>query len=154
MKHEVTKPILVIEDSKDDFEAILYALKQDGNLKNPIHRCDDGFEALTYLQECTEKDSTRLPCLILLDLNMPGRDGRHILKDIKSDANLNHIPTVILTTSEDQKDIGQCYRNGASVYIQKPSSIFDFIEIIKPLKEYLFELALHPKQGNTKPQKP
>ncbi|TQV86019.1 response regulator [Aliikangiella coralliicola] len=143
------QPILVIEDSDDDFEATERAFKKSGNLANPLFRCEDGQEALDYLLrngQYAELESTSKPGLILLDLNLPGKDGRSVLAEIKSNEDLKTIPVVVLTTSDDEKDISECYRHGANTYIKKPVNIERFFYAIKQLKEYWFEIAIKPKK--------
>src|SRR5205085_1085086 len=92
-----------------------------------------------------DKDKSK-PGLILLDLNMPGLDGRRILEIIKRHECLKKIPIVILTTSDDERDIQSCYTLGANTYIQKPVDFDGLILAIKQLKEYWFEIALLPKE--------
>jgi len=148
-KIEKDQLIVITEDSDDDYEITLHALKKAGNLKNPIHRCEDGQELLDYLNKAgpyANDDTVRTPGLILLDLNMPGVDGRTALQEIKTNDNLKDIPIVVLTTSDDEKDIHACYKDGANTYIQKPVDLDGFFEAIKQLKEYWFEIAILPKK--------
>lgn len=143
-----TQPILIVEDSDDDFEATERALKKGGNLRNPIYRCEDGQSALDYLmhkgQYAVPEDAPR-PGVVLLDLNMPGKDGRAVLAEIKADTSLRDIPIVVLTTSDDEKDIAECYENGANTFIKKPVDLDGFFGAIERLKEYWFEIAILPK---------
>lgn len=134
-----SQPILIIEDSEDDFEATKRAFGKT-NLKNPIEHASCGEEALVFLQT-----TNSLPGIILLDLNMPGMDGRKTLEIIKNDSRLNKIPVVILTTSMDERDIASCYASGANTYIQKPVNFEGLIAAIKELKEYWFEIAVLPR---------
>jgi two-component system, response regulator len=136
------QPILIVEDSEDDFEATKRAFDR-ANLVNPIAHARCGEDALGYLQ--TTSDAR--PGLILLDLNMPGLDGRKTLQLIKADAKLRDIPVVVLTTSSDERDIQQCYAAGANTYIQKPVDLDGLFAAIKRLKEYWFEIALLPKEN-------
>ena len=137
-----TQPILMVEDSDDDFDAAKRAFTK-ANLHNPIVRVKSGEAALAYLQDETQT----WPGIILLDLNMPGLDGRRTLDFIKKDQNLRKIPVIILTTSDDERDIQSCYNIGANTYIQKPVDFNGLIEAIKRLKEYWFEIALLPKEN-------
>ena len=115
-----------------------------GKLSNSIIRCEDGQEALDYCQsEWT--DSTPRPGIILLDLNLPGIDGRVVLKELKGNPRVRDIPIVVLTTSDDSKDIASCYDLGANTYIQKPVKLEAFFESIQRLKEYWFEIAILPR---------
>jgi two-component system response regulator len=136
----ISQPILIVEDSEDDFDATRRAFTK-ANLRNPIRRAESGEAALTYL---TTKTNER-PGLILLDLNMPGMDGRQTLKAIKQNTSLKQIPVVVLTTSDDERDISACYELGANTYIQKPVDFDGLIGAIQRLKEYWFEFALLPK---------
>ena len=88
-----------------------------------------------------------LPALILLDLNMPGIDGRKTLALLKQDQTLKKIPVVVLTTSADEKDIEQCYQMGASTYIQKPVDFASLLEAVGRIKDYWFGMALLPKNN-------
>lgn len=135
-----SQSILVVEDSEDDFDATRRAF-QKANLYNSIKRASSGEEALAYL--CDE--SSAKPGIILLDLNMPGLDGRKTLKAIKQHKSLKPIPVVILTTSDDERDIKVCYELGANTYIQKPVNFDGLIAALQRLKEYWFEIALLPK---------
>lgn len=141
--------ILIIEDSEDDYEATLRAFKRT-NLHNPVFWCKSGQDALDFLTHTGvhkgETNSTK-PGLILLDLNMPGLDGRKTLQHIKEDSALKKIPVIVLTTSSDERDIEACYQIGANTYVQKPVSFDGLIEAIKRLKEYWFEIALLPKES-------
>jgi len=134
--------ILIVEDSEDDFYATKRAFNK-ANLHNPIQRAISGEEALSWLQ----KSANNKPGLILLDLNMPGLDGRKTLEFIKQDISLKSIPVIILTTSDDERDIKACYDLGANTYIQKPVDFDGLIEAMKRLKEYWFEIALLPKDS-------
>jgi len=132
--------ILIVEDSEDDYEATIRAFKRT-NLKNPIRRAASGTEALSILRE-----SDTHPGLILLDLNMPGIDGRRILAIIKSNPVMRKIPVVVLTTSSDERDVEECYTLGANTYIQKPVDLDGLFAAIQRLKEYWFEIALLPRE--------
>ncbi len=140
LKLHETQPILIVEDSEDDFYATRRAFTK-ANLYNPIMRAASGEAALDLLNKRGEAK----PGLILLDLNMPGIDGRRTLEIIKSDSALKAIPVVILTTSADERDIQTCYTLGANTYIQKPVDFDGLIEAMKRLKGYWFEIALLPK---------
>ncbi len=133
--------ILIVEDSEDDYYATQRAFTK-ANLHNPIRRAVSGENALEMLQSQGEK-----PGLILLDLNMPGIDGRKTLQIIKCNEKLKSIPVVILTTSDDERDVQTCYDLGANTYIQKPVDFDGLIEAMKRLKGYWFEIALLPKDG-------
>ena len=139
--------ILIVEDSPEDYEAIIRVLRKSG-LKNSIYHCQNGDEALDYLYRRGQYADPRLsptPGIILLDLNMPGTDGREVLETIKEDKGLRHIPVVVLTTSGDQRDINMSYDRGANSYIQKPVDLAGFVRAITMLKGYWFEITVLPK---------
>ena len=133
--------ILIVDDSPDDFEATKRAFAKV-NLVNDVKHVASGEAALAYLRSETEKR----PGLILLDLNMPGLDGRKTLEIIKRTPNLKNIPVVILTTSNDERDINACYEFGANTYVQKPVDFDGLISAVKRLKQYWFEIALLPME--------
>jgi two-component system, response regulator len=138
------QPILIIEDSADDFEATERAFAKT-NLHNPIRHAWTCEEALHWLRS----EELVLPGIILLDLNMPGMDGRRMLSLLKEDRALKEIPVVILTTSDDQRDVRACYELGANTYIQKPVDFDGLIAAIQRLKEYWFEIAVLPRPMKT-----
>jgi two-component system response regulator len=135
------QPILIVEDSEDDFDATKRAFSR-ANLRNAIKHAPSGEDALSYLNDAT----AIRPGLILLDLNMPGLDGRRTLEFIKRTDALKKIPVVILTTSDDERDVEACYALGANTYIQKPVDFDGLISAIQRLKEYWFEIAVLPKE--------
>jgi two-component system response regulator len=145
---EAHQVILVIEDSPADYEATLRALRKAG-LANPIFRCSDGDDALDFLFRrgaSTDPDRAPRPSVILLDLNLPGTDGREVLAEIKADDSLKSIPVVVLTTSTDERDIQKCYLAGANSYMKKPVDLLGFISAIQRLKDYWFEIAVLPRE--------
>jgi len=133
--------ILIVEDSEDDFYAAKRACVK-ANLLNPIEHAVSGEAALKRL----EAEAQTKPGLILLDLNMPGLDGRKTLEIIKQNHTLKTIPVVILTTSDDERDVKACYALGANTYIQKPVDFDGLIEAMKRIKGYWFEIALLPQE--------
>jgi len=144
------QPILLVEDSPEDFETTERAFRKSG-LRNPIFRCSDGDDALDYLHRrgaYTDPAKSPRPGVILLDLNLPGTDGREVLSEIKADPALKQIPVVVLTTSRDERDVDACYKAGASSYIQKPVDLDGFIKAIERLNGYWFEVVILPKVGN------
>jgi two-component system, response regulator len=141
------QPILIVEDSPEDYETTVRAFKKSG-LNNPIYRCEDGDDALDFLLhrgKYVDKDKAPRPGIILLDLNLPGTDGRAVLSEIKKDANLRTIPVIVLTTSDDGKDVESCYNGGANSYVKKPVDLDRFIQAIQRLKDYWFEVVVLPK---------
>lgn len=143
------RTILIVEDSNEDFEFTVLALRKSG-LHNSIKRCVSGDDALDYLfrrGNYTEPASAPEPNVILLDLNLPGVDGRDVLDTIKKDPKLRVIPVIVLTTSSDLVDIEECYAHGANSYVQKPVDFEGLIKAITRLKEYWFEVVILPKNG-------
>jgi len=140
--------LLVIEDSNEDFEALQRYIHRSP-LTIPIYRCIDGDEALTFLYHTgryADPRSAPRPGLILLDLNLPGTDGREILRQIKQDENLKSIPVVIFTTSNNPKDIAACYRQGANSYIIKPMDFSRLRQSITTLIDYWFNTIVLPAE--------
>jgi two-component system response regulator len=139
--------ILLVEDNDDDYEATLRSFRRN-HFVNPIKWCRNGQEELDYLGgevEIADAAATQKPDLILLDLNMPGIDGRHVLNIIKADARLRSIPVVVLTTSTDPRDIAECYSMGANSYIQKPVNLEGLTYAIRVMKDYWFDVAILPR---------
>lgn len=132
--------ILIVDDSDDDYDATVRALRRGGNLTNPVHRCENGKQALDYLFRRTPHEQP-LPGLILLDLNMPGVDGRRVLTEVKRNDELRRIPIIVMTTSEAEHDVEACYQLGANTYVRKPFDFLDLCKVIQCIKEYWFEIA-------------
>jgi two-component system response regulator len=149
MKQQPSLPtILLVEDSVDDYDAAIRSFKA-AHLHNPVRWCQTGKDALDYLQRkgafaAEPPEST--PALVLLDLNMPGIDGRRVLATAKQDPELKRIPIVVLTTSSDERDVRQCYELGASTYIQKPVDFDGLIAAVSRIKDYWFGVALLPER--------
>ena len=144
------QPILLVEDSPEDFEATRRALQKSG-LRNPVYRCADGDEALDFLHRrgvFADPATSPRPGIILLDLNLPGTDGREVLSDIKQDERLKQIPVIVLTTSSDERDVDACYRAGANSYIQKPVDMDGFIKAIERLNDFWFEVVILPRNSD------
>jgi two-component system, response regulator len=146
MTDQIERPqtLLLVEDNPDDHEATVRALRK-ANMSNPVVWAESGEDALELVGGAGREPLK--PGMILLDLNMPGLDGRQTLRRIKDDPALKWIPVIILTTSGDERDIDSCYQMGANSYIQKPVSFDGLIEALKRLKGYWFELALLPKNA-------
>ena len=144
-----SQTILIVEDNDDDFFATMRAFKK-ADLANPVRRCTNGDQALDYLfrrGEFSDPDKAPRPGIVLLDLNLPGTDGRQVLRVVKADPDLKKIPVIILTTSRARQDIEKCYADGANSYIQKPVNLEGFVQAIARLKEYWLEVAILPKEN-------
>jgi CheY-like chemotaxis protein len=149
LDHTPNQPILLVEDSPEDFETTRRAFRKSG-LKNPILLCSDGDEALDFLHRrgrFADPAKSPRPGIILLDLNLPGTDGRQVLEEIKSTDALKQIPVIVLTTSSDERDVSACYRAGANSYVQKPVDLEGFLRAIERLNDYWFEVVILPRQG-------
>jgi len=146
------KPIVILlaEDDPDDQLMIKEALEENRVINN-FYIVEDGVELMDYLKnkgKYSNPASAPRPGIILLDLNMPRKDGREALQEIKGDPDLCTIPVIVLTTSKVEEDILRTYNIGASSFITKPVSFVDLVEVIKILKKYWFEIVELP--GNKK----
>jgi len=140
--------ILLAEDDEDDSVLIRNTLKES-RVVNDIHWVKNGEELMDYLLRQGAYENPKKspkPCLILLDLNMPKKNGREALQEIKAHPVLHSIPVVILTTSQADEDIIRSYNLGANSYIRKPVSFSDFVETIKTLGKYWFEIVELPAE--------
>jgi CheY-like chemotaxis protein len=138
--------LLIVEDSDEDFEAFSRVIKQQG-VVNPIFRCTDGDDALDYLYHDGEySDAASFPCpaIIVLDLNLPGTDGREFLEQIKQDRDLKKIPVVIFTTSSNPKDVEICYCYSIASYILKPIDIKRLVATIQTFVNYWLDIVILP----------
>jgi CheY-like chemotaxis protein len=133
-------PVLVVEDSNEDFTAVSRAFRKHA-LPNPLLHCADGDQALEYLLGRGKHPAwpPALPAIILLDLNMPGTDGRDVLKVLKQDARLRAIPVIIFSTSANRRDIQDCYHLGANSYITKPIAYAVLEQKVRLLMRYWLE---------------
>lgn len=117
---------------------------QELEVENPIYRCEDGDEVLQALQSKQPSERPARPAVILLDLNLPGTDGRQVLKKIKQNEELQEIPVVVLTTSSSPNDIDFCYRQGANGYLVKPMEMEDLLVTIRAFIQYWLEANVSP----------
>jgi chemotaxis family two-component system response regulator Rcp1 len=137
------KIIFLVEDNKADVRLIQEALKTS-SLPHQVVTVRDGVEAMNYLHQEGEYANVRHPDLILLDLNLPRKDGREVLAEIKSDPRLKRIPVVILTTSKNQDDIFHSYDLHANCYITKPRNLSQLFQIIQSIEDFWFSTATLP----------
>lgn len=144
------RSVLLIEDNQDDYEALLRAFKAV-DMGVTIDRFVLAEKALGYLKDCPV---ALRPSMIILDLNMPGLDGRQFLTILKESPDFKQIPVVILTTSVDEKDVVECYGKGANTYMQKPVRFSRMKELCEHIKEYWFNAAILPlnERENEEPQ--
>lgn len=142
-------PILVVEDSLSDYESILRAFHKL-DIKNPVFHSETGEDALEKLagkKDYTGAEKMPRPGIIILDLNLPGTDGRDVLKKLKADPTLKSIPVVVLTTSDSEKDVNECYQYGANSYMIKSSSWDQFFKDIGSFKDFFLRAARLPAYG-------
>jgi CheY-like chemotaxis protein len=138
--------ILLVEDNPGDVRLTKEALK-DAKVMNEIYVAKDGVEAMDFLNKKGAFKEAPTPDMILLDLNLPRKDGREVLAEVKKDPNLKHIPVIILTTSKADEDIIKTYNLHANAYITKPVDLNRFVEIIHALEEFWFTIVkLPPKE--------
>jgi len=135
--------ILLIEDNPGDVRLTKEALKE-GKLINNLHVSEDGVEALAYLKKIGNFKNEPTPDLILLDLNLPKKDGRELLAEIKEDKHFKHIPVVVLTTSKAEADIIKSYESHANCYITKPVDMNQFIKIVQSIEFFWFSIVKLP----------
>lgn len=127
--------ILLVEDNSGDVRLTKEALKE-GKVRNNVHTVPDGVEAIAFLRRKGSYANAVRPGLILLDLNLPRKDGREVLTEIKADLNLRRIPVVVLTTSENEKDIRSAYDQYVNAYLTKPVDLDQFINLIQLIDEF------------------
>jgi CheY-like chemotaxis protein len=145
-----SKPITILMADDDEDDRILAkAALEECRLANDLHFVTDGEELMDYL--CRRGSYQKLsdaprPGLILLDLNMPRKDGREALREIKAHQDLRHIPIVILTTSQAEEDIYRSYDLGANSYISKPVTFDSLVSVMKALGRYWFEIVELPRE--------
>ena len=143
MEDRKTVDILLVEDDPADVVLTKEGLKS-AKLRINLFAVSDGIEALRYLRREGPYRTEPRPDLILLDLNLPRKDGRETLRDLRADEKLRGIPVVVLTTSEAEQDILKCYDLGANCYITKPVGFEAFIKVVHALEDFWFTLVKMP----------
>lgn len=148
MNRENNKPveILLVEDNSGDVRLTMEVLKE-GKLFNHISVVGDGVESLAFLRREGQYENAPTPGLILLDLNLPKKDGREVLAEIKIDPKLKRIPVVVLTTSEAEKDILKAYDLHANCYILKPVDLGQFIKVVKSIEDFWLTIVKLPTES-------
>jgi two-component system, chemotaxis family, response regulator Rcp1 len=136
--------ILLVEDSRSDATLTIRNL-ENNELINHIHWVEDGETAMAFLQRSGEYRQSLRPGLILLDLNLPGMDGREVLQAIKTNPQFQQIPVIILTTSGNQTDIDFAYQMNANCYVTKPVDLQQFIQVIQYISTFWLTVAQLPK---------
>lgn len=135
--------ILLVEDSPADIRLTQEALKEN-KLKINLHIATDGIQAMEFLKKQNKYKDELTPDLILLDLNMPKKDGREVLKEIKEDPILRSIPVIILTISKSDEDILLAYKYHVNCYIRKPLDMKKFIEVVQSIESFWFTIVTLP----------
>ena len=135
--------ILLVEDNPGDVRLTVEALKE-GKLRNHMSVAADGEEALAFLRRENGHAAAPRPDLVLLDLNLPRKDGREVLAEMKEDPDLRRIPVVILTTSKAEEDIARTYDLHANCYITKPVDLDQFITVVKSIESFWFSVVSLP----------
>lgn len=135
--------ILLVEDSPGDIRLTQEAFKE-GKLLNLLHVVNDGVEALAFLRRQGKYAQASRPELILLDLNLPKKDGREVLAEIKADEDLRRIPVVVLTISEAEEDILKSYNLYANCFITKPVEFMKFMDVVRAIEDFWFSIVRLP----------
>lgn len=135
--------ILLVEDNPGDVRLTVEALKE-AKVRNRVHVVDDGVKAMAFLRRQAAYSTVSRPDLILLDLNLPKKDGREVLEELKHDVDLKRIPVVILTTSQAEQDILKAYELHANCYITKPVDLDQFLKVVRSIDEFWFTLVTLP----------
>jgi len=147
MKTAEARPIeiLLVEDSPSDAEFTVEALKE-AKVRNHLSLVEDGVQAMEFLRRQGQYTKAPRPDLIMLDLNLPRKDGREVLAELKADANLKMIPVVVLTTSRAEEDVLRAYQLHANCYITKPVDFQQFLSVVRAIESFwLFVVTLPPR---------
>lgn len=144
-----TVDILLVEDNPADIRLTMEAFK-DGKFLNSINVVTDGEEALHYLGKKGKHSNAARPDLILLDINLPKKDGKEVLREIKNDENLKSIPVIILTTSKAEEDVLRTYNLHANCFITKPVELDKFLQVIKSIEDFWLTIVKLPTNHEKK----
>lgn len=137
--------ILLVEDNPGDVRLTKEAFKQ-GRIENALHVVSDGTEALDFLSQRGEYADAPRPDLILLDLNLPGKDGEDVLEELKDDPALRSIPVIVLTSSRAEEDVVKSYELHANAYLTKPVDPDEFIETVRAFEKFWFSVVRLPPE--------
>lgn len=151
MPTQLVSPLLIAEDSDEDFE-VLELLMRQMRVRNPIHRCTNGDKVLDFVCQdgnYGEQGELPRPSVILLDLNLPGTDGREVLEQLKQNQSFREIPIVVFTTSSNPKDVEFCYQNGANGYLIKPVDSDELERIVQAFVDYWLQTNIPPTNGHS-----
>jgi two-component system, chemotaxis family, response regulator Rcp1 len=144
--HTQPVEILMVEDNPRDARLAVEALK-DGKVRNNLHHVSDGVTAMRFLYRQAEYAQAPRPDLILLDLNLPRKDGREVLEEIKEDPELKLVPVVVLTTSEAERDLVKTYDLHANAYVVKPIDLDRFVEVVQAIEGFWFTIVKLPPRN-------
>lgn len=141
----ISKPIeiLLVEDSRGDI-GLIEEVFEEAKIRNNLYVAEDGEEAIQFLNKKGQYADVPRPDIILLDLNLPKKDGREVLDEVKRDETLRNIPIVVLTTSKAEEDILKSYNLHANAYITKPVDFEQFIKVIKSIEDFWLEVVKLP----------
>jgi len=140
--------ILLVEDNPGDARLAVEALRE-GKMLNEIYLAVDGVEAMDFLRRKGTHKAAPWPDLILLDLNLPRKDGREVLAEIKADEHLRRIPVVVLTVSKAEEDVLKTYNLHANCFITKPINLDQFFKVVRSIKEFWLSIVRLPPNGNS-----
>lgn len=140
--------ILLVEDNEGDV-GLVEEVFQEAKIRNNLHIAEDGEEAMLFLRKDRQFSDVPRPDIILLDLNLPLKDGREVLKEIKEDDDLKRIPVVVLTTSKAEEDILKSYDLHANSYISKPVDFDQFIKVIKSIEDFWLDVVKLPSENDS-----
>lgn len=146
MKDGRLAEILLVEDNPGDVLLTTKALKK-GKILNNLHVVEDGVEAMAFLRQEGKYADVPRPDIILLDLNLPKKDGREVLDELKNDSNLSTIPVVVLTTSQAEEDVMKSYQSHANCYCVKPVQFPDFLKVISKIEQFWFSIVTLPQNS-------
>ncbi len=135
--------ILLVEDNEGDV-GLIEEVFEEAKIRNNLHVAEDGEEAILYLHGKGKFSGSPRPDIIILDLNLPNKDGREVLREIKEDSNLKNIPVIVLTTSGAEKDILRSYNLHANAYVTKPLDFDQFIKVVGSIENFWLEIVRLP----------
>jgi two-component system, chemotaxis family, response regulator Rcp1 len=144
MRDNQKQTILLVEDNSGDQRLTLEALKNGSSVPHPLDIVPDGVEAMAYLRNEGKYHGIAKPSLIILDLNLPKKDGREVLAEIKKDPDLCRIPVVVLTTSKAEEDILKSYEYHANCYVTKPVDLDHFFAVVKAIEDFWLNIVKLP----------
>jgi two-component system response regulator len=149
MKNAKPVEILLVEDNPGD-ALLTKRFLEKSKICNNLHIVEDGFDAMTFLRKTGKYKDVPLPDLILLDLNLPGKDGREVLAEVKADKELSFIPVIVFTSSEAEEDIVKSYNLHANCYITKPVDFEQFRKVLTALEDFWFLVVKLPPHAKKK----